>query len=176
MAKNSTRNKKNILDRGWNPERRSFTQHYDTTALDASNLLIPLFGFLPISDVRISSTIEQTVAELCLNGLMLRYLTDQTDDGLSGGEGAFLWCSFWLVRNLLRMGRIADATDLYQKLLGYSNHLGLFSEMVDITSGEALGNFPQALTHLAVIVTGLELERAIEQKNTTPEGLTGSRG
>jgi len=151
-----------ILNRGWNPEKRAFTQHYDTTALDASNLLMPLFGFLPITDERIRSTIERTMEELGHNGLLRRYRTDETDDGLSGSEGAFLWCSFWLVRNLLRMGRLEDATALYQRLLGYGNHLGLFSEMVDSVSGEALGNFPQALTHLAVITTGLELTRALE--------------
>jgi len=152
-----------ILSNGWDPERQAFTQHYDTSALDASNLLMPLFGFLPISDERIMSTIERTTEELGWKGLLRRYRTDETDDGLSGSEGAFLWCSFWLVRNLLRMGRIDDAVSLYQRLLGYSNHLGLLSEMVDPTSGEALGNFPQALTHLAVITTGLELTRASEE-------------
>ena len=146
-----------ILDRGWNPQRRAFTQHYDTPALDASNLLMPIFGFLPISDERVISTIERTVEELSYNGLLRRYNTGETDDGLSGAEGAFLWCSFWLVRNLLRLGRMEEATALYQRLLGYSNHLGLFSEMVDPDSGEALGNFPQALSHLGVIVSGLEL-------------------
>ncbi len=152
-----------ILTRGWNPERQAFTQHYATTALDASNLLMPLYDFLPISDKRVTSTIERTVAELSQDGLLRRYLTDETDDGLSGSEGAFLWCSFWLVRNLLRLGRWEEATALYQRLLGYSNHLGLFAEMVDPSSGEALGNFPQALTHLAVIITGLELTRASEE-------------
>ena len=151
-----------ILAKGWNPEKQAFTQHYDTSALDASNLLMPIFGFLPISDERVNSTIERTMEELGHNGLLRRYRTDETDDGLSGSEGAFLWCSFWLVRNLLRMGRLEDATALYQRLLGYSNHLGLFPEMVDSVSGEALGNFPQALTHLAVITTGLELTRAAE--------------
>ncbi|MFQ5924466.1 MAG: glycoside hydrolase family 15 protein [Dehalococcoidia bacterium] len=162
-----------ILNRGWNQQRGAFTQHYDTLALDASNLLIPLFGFLPISDKRIVSTIEHTMEELSWNGLLRRYRTDETDDGLSGSEGAFLWCSFWLVRNLLQLGRLDDAIALYQRLLSHSNHLGLFSEMVDPTSGEALGNFPQALTHLAVIITGLELTHAIEEKKTGAGGSTG---
>ncbi len=156
-----------ILTRGWNAERQAFTQHYDTQALDASNLLMPLYGFLPISDERITATIERTVAELSRDGLMLRYRTEETNDGLSGEEGAFLWCSFWLVRNLLRLDRLEEATALYQRLLSYSNHLGLFSEMVDPTSGETLGNFPQALTHLAVIITGLELTHAIDEKKTS---------
>ena len=158
-----------ILTRGWNPKRQSFTQHYDTPALDASNLLISLFDFLPVSDERISSTIERTVEELSWQGLLRRYRTDETDDGLSGSEGAFLMCSFWLVRNLIRVGRLEDAQALYQRLLGYSNRLGLLSEMVDPTLGEALGNFPQAFTHLAVIVTGLELTHAIAEKKTKTE-------
>jgi GH15 family glucan-1,4-alpha-glucosidase len=159
-----------ILARGWNPEKRAFTQHYDTTALDASNLLMPLYGFLPITDERISSTIERTIEELGHNGLLRRYRTDKTDDGLSGSEGEFLWCSFWLVRNLLRMGKLEDATALYQKLLGYGNHLGLFPEMVDSVSGEARGNFPQALTHLAVITTGIELIRESEVTKRDAKG------
>ncbi|TET74480.1 MAG: glycoside hydrolase family 15 protein [Dehalococcoidia bacterium] len=155
-----------ILKKGWNPKRRAFTQHYDTAALDSSNLLMPLFGFLPVSDERVVSTIERTVEELDFDGLLRRYRTDDTDDGLSGSEGAFLWCSFWLVRVLLRLGRLEQATDLYQRLLGYSNHLNLLSEMVDPASGEALGNFPQALTHLAVIITGLELSEAMRNRGS----------
>ena len=158
-----------ILTKGWNAQRRAFTQHYDTLALDASNLLIPLFGFLPVSDDRVKSTIERTIEELSYNGLLRRYRTEETDDGLSGSEGAFLWCSFWLVRNLLRLERLEESIVLYQRLLSYSNHLGLFSEMVDPTSGEALGNFPQALTHLAVIIAGLELLHVMQEENSAGE-------
>jgi GH15 family glucan-1,4-alpha-glucosidase len=157
--------REDILTRGWNPQRQAFTQHYDTLALDASNLFVSLFGFLPVSDERIKATIERTVEELSYNGLLRRYRTDETDDGLSGSEGVFLWCSFWLVRNLIRLGKLDEATALYKRLLSHSNHLGLFSEMVDPTSGEALGNFPQALTHLAVIVCGFELDKAVLEKN-----------
>lgn len=158
--------RESILTRGWNQARQAFTQHYDTTALDASNLLIPLYDFLPASDQRVTSTIERTVAELGRDGLLRRYLTNETGDGLSGSEGGFLWCSFWLVRNRLRQGRLKESRSLFQKLLGYSNHLGLFAEMADPVFGETLGNFPQALTHLAVIVTGLELTQALtEAKN-----------
>ena len=164
-----------ILARGWNSGRQAFTQHYDTTALDASNLLMPLFGFLPASDDRVRFTIERTVEDLGWDGLLRRYRTDETDDGLAGSEGAFLMCSFWLARNLLRLGRLDEAKALYERLLSHSNHLGLFSEMVDATSGEALGNFPQAFTHLAVIVTGLELARAIEGKKVGGWGLPVSR-
>lgn len=153
-----------LLAKGWNPEKKAFTQHYDTTALDASNLLMSLHGFLPVTDERMRSTVERTVEELGWNGLLRRYRTDETDDGLSGSEGAFLWCSFWLVRNWLRMGKLDEARALYQRLIGYSNHVGLLPEMVDPTSGEALGNFPQALTHLGVIIAGLELTRAFEER------------
>jgi len=155
-----------ILNKGWNPEKEAFTQHYDTEALDASALLMPLFGFLPVSDKRIKSTIKHVAEELGWHGLLRRYRTDETDDGLKGSEGAFLWCTFWLVRNLLRWGRVEEATELYEKLLGYGNHLGLLSEMVDPVSGEALGNFPQALTHLGVIIAGLELTEAIGENKT----------
>lgn len=149
-----------ILEKGWNSKKGAFTQHYDTDALDASNLLIPLFGFLPISDERIISTIDHTISELGWNGLLRRYRSEETDDGIKGSEGAFLWCSFWLVRCLLRLGRLEEASKLYQKLLGYTNHLKLMSEMVDPVSGESLGNFPQALSHLAIIITGIELTKA----------------
>ncbi|MFC2062561.1 glycoside hydrolase family 15 protein [Chloroflexota bacterium] len=158
--------RKDIFQKGWNPEKGTFTQHYDTDALDASALLLPLFGFLPASDKRIKSTIDHVVEELSVNGLLRRYRTDETEDGLKGSEGAFLWCTFWMVRNLLRLGRANEATKLYQKLLGYGNHLGLFSEMVDPVSGEVLGNYPQALTHLAVIITGIELTEDLRSKST----------
>jgi len=158
-----------VMNKGWNAEKEAFTQHYDTEALDASALLIPLFGFLPTSDERVRSTINRIVVQLNWNGLLRRYRTDETEDGLKGSEGAFLWCSFWLVRNLIRLGKVEEAVELYERLLGYSNHLGLLSEMVDPISGETLGNFPQALTHLAVIITGMELTEAIREKRVGGE-------
>jgi GH15 family glucan-1,4-alpha-glucosidase len=161
--------REDILNKGWNPEKEAFTQHYDTEVLDASDLLIPLFGFLPVSDKRIKSTIKHIEKELNWNGLLRRYRTDETEDGLKGSEGAFLWCSFWLVRNLIRLGKLGKAIELYKRLLGYGNHLALFSEMVNPVSGESLGNFPQALTHLAVIVTGLELTEAVKEKRVGGE-------
>jgi GH15 family glucan-1,4-alpha-glucosidase len=153
--------REDIETRGWNPQRQSFTQHYDTGTLDASTLLIPLLGFLPITDERVKSTFERTRDELSWDGLLRRYRTDETDDGLSGTEGAFLWCSFWLVRNLILLNRLDEAKTLYEKLLSFSNHLGLFSEMAIPSSGKALGNFPQVLTHLGVITTGLKLNNAL---------------
>jgi GH15 family glucan-1,4-alpha-glucosidase len=153
-----------ISENGWNANKKAFTQHYDTEVLDSSNLLMPLFDFLPITDERIISTLERTKEELSWKGLLRRYRTDLADDGLSGSEGAFLWCTFWLVRNTIRMGELEEAKALYNRLLSYSNHLGLISEMVDPDTGELLGNFPQALTHLAIIITGLELTDALEKK------------
>ncbi len=153
--------RKDILSRGWNTQKKAFTQHYDTEALDASVLLMPLFGFLPVSDLKMRSTVDRVIIDLTKNGLVRRYDTSKTDDGLAGSEGAFLWCSFWLVRVLLRLGRTDEAKVLYERLVGYSNHLGLLSEMVDPTSGEMLGNFPQALSHLGIIVAGLEMTSAV---------------
>ncbi len=158
-----------IMNKGWDTEKEAFTQHYDTAAMDASALLMPLFGFLPTSDKRMLSTINRTVAKLSHNGLLRRYSTDETDDGLKGSEGVFLWCSFWLVRNFIRLAKIDDAVGLYERLLSYGNHLGLFSEMVDPVSEEALGNFPQALTHLGVILTGLELTENLHREGGTQQ-------
>ncbi|MBT3363341.1 MAG: glycoside hydrolase family 15 protein [Chloroflexi bacterium] len=151
--------REDILKRGWNESKQAFTQHYDTQALDASILLMPLLGFLPVSDERVKSTVDCVMRELIVNGLVRRYNTSETDDGLAGSEGAFLWCSFWLVRVLLKLDRFDEAKALYERLIGYSNHLGLLSEMVDPASGQMLGNFPQALSHLGIITAGLELTR-----------------
>ena len=154
--------REDILAKGWNAERQSFTQHYETSALDASTLLMPLVGFLPATDEQMKATIEHTASDLDMDGLLRRYRTDETDDGLKGSEGAFLWCSFWMVRDLIRLDRVDEARALYERLLGYRNHVGLFSEMVDPTTGDSLGNVPQALSHLAVIVAGLELTEALQ--------------
>jgi len=139
-------------------------------ARDASSLLLPLFGFLPVSDRRVASTINRVAEGLGWNGPLRRYMTDEMDDRVKGSEGAFLWCSFWLARNSIRLGRLEAATELYEKLLSYSNHLGILSEMIDPTSGEMLGNFPQVLTHLAVIITGLELTEAMREKGLDVTG------
>jgi GH15 family glucan-1,4-alpha-glucosidase len=154
--------REDILDKGWNEERQSFTQHYDTTALDSSLLLMPLLGFLPPDDDRMRATIEHVVADLSINGFLRRYRTDETDDGLTGSEGVFLWCSYWLVLNLIRLKRVEEAQALYERLLGYRNHVGLYSEMIDASTGESLGNLPQALSHLGVIIAGIELTHALQ--------------
>ncbi|MDZ4230428.1 MAG: glycoside hydrolase family 15 protein [Dehalococcoidales bacterium] len=152
--------REDILSRGWNSWRGAFTQHYDTEALDASVLLIPLYGFLPASDERMVSTIARIREELGWNGLLRRYDQAKVNDGLKGDEGAFLACSIWLVRDLIRLNKLDEAVRLYERILKCANHLGLFSEMVNPDTGEAMGNFPQALTHLNIIIAGLELNQA----------------
>jgi alpha,alpha-trehalase len=132
-------------------DRGVFVQHYGTTALDASNLLMPLVRFLPPDDERIVKTVSAIAEELTEHGLVLRYRTDQTDDGLKGEEGTFLICSFWLVSALVEIGDVERARELCERLLGYSSALRLYGEELDHRSGRHLGNFPQAFTHLALI-------------------------
>jgi GH15 family glucan-1,4-alpha-glucosidase len=139
-----------ICERGVD-ERGVFVQHYDTTALDASLLLMPLVRFLPPSDARIRATVFAIADELTEHGLVLRYRTDETDDGLQGREGTFMICSFWLVAALVEIGEVGRARGLCERLLGYASSLGLYAEEVDARTGRHLGNFPQAFTHLALI-------------------------
>jgi GH15 family glucan-1,4-alpha-glucosidase len=132
-------------------ERGVFRQHYDTDALDASTLLIPLVRFLPPDDDRVRTTVLAIADELTVNGFVLRYQVAETDDGLSGEEGTFLICSFWLVSALSEIGEADRAAQLVERLLGHSSPLGLYAEELDADSGRHLGNFPQAFTHLALI-------------------------
>ena len=132
-------------------ERGVFTQHYDTDALDASVLLMPLVRFLPADDPRIRRTVLAIADELTDDGFVLRYRVTETDDGLSGEEGTFTICSFWLVSALAEIGEIERATRLCEKLLRSASDLGLYGEEIDPDTGRHLGNFPQAFTHLALI-------------------------
>ena len=132
-------------------ERGVFTQYYGTSALDASLLLMPLFGFLPPTDARIRATVMAIRKELSHEGLVQRYKVDQTDDGLNGEEGSFAICSFWLVSALSIIGERRLARVLCEKLLGYASPLELYAEEIDGKTGRHLGNFPQAFTHLALI-------------------------
>jgi GH15 family glucan-1,4-alpha-glucosidase len=132
-------------------ERGVFCQHYETTALDASILLMPLHRFLPPDDERIRNTVLAVADELTIDGLVLRYRTEQTDDGLHGDEGTFTICSFWLVSALVEIGELERARPLLEKLLSYASPLLLYAEEIDPHSGRHLGNFPQAFTHLALI-------------------------
>jgi GH15 family glucan-1,4-alpha-glucosidase len=139
-----------ILERGVS-ERGVFRQHYDTDALDASTLLVPLFRFLPPKDERVINTVKAIHEELTVDGLVLRYRIEETDDGLQGKEATFLMCSFWLVSALSEIGEPQRARDMCERLLLSAGPLGLYAEELDPRSGRHWGNFPQAFTHLALI-------------------------
>ena len=132
-------------------QRGVLRQHYDTDALDASTLLAAIFGFLPADDKRLRASVLAIADELTENGFVLRYRTDETDDGMSGKEGTFLICSFWLVSALAIIGEAQRARDLMERLLRVASPLGLFAEEFDVDTGRHLGNFPQAFSHLALI-------------------------
>ena len=132
-------------------KRGVFTQAYGGTALDASALLIPLVGFLPGDDERVRNTVKAVSRELAVDGLVRRYKTDETDDGMSGDEGAFVICSFWLVSALVEIGATSKARRLCESLLAHASDLHLYGEEIDPETGRHLGNFPQAFTHLALI-------------------------
>jgi len=149
-AKTAEEIREDILDHGVS-DRGVLRQHYDTDALDASTLLAPIFGFLPGTDERMHASVLATADELTENGFVLRYKTDETDDGMSGKEGTFLICSFWLVSGLAIVGEEQRARDLMERLLRISSPLGLYAEEFDVETGRHLGNVPQAFSHLALI-------------------------
>jgi GH15 family glucan-1,4-alpha-glucosidase len=142
--------REDILERGVD-KRGVFRQHYDTDALDASTLLVPLVRFLGPEDERVRATVMAISDELTEGGLVLRYRTEETDDGLHGEEGTFLLCSFWLVSALSEIGAHREAEHLCERLLSYASPLGLYAEELEASSGRHLGNYPQAFTHLALI-------------------------
>jgi GH15 family glucan-1,4-alpha-glucosidase len=145
--------------------RGVFTQYYGTDALDASLLLMPLVRFLPPTDERVRRTVLAIADELTVDGLVLRYRTEQTDDGLSSEEGSFTICSFWLVSALVEIGEVARARRLCERLLSFASPLELYGEELDPETGRHLGNFPQAFTHLALINAVMHL---IEAESGTP--------
>jgi GH15 family glucan-1,4-alpha-glucosidase len=158
-----------VLARGWSDKRQSFVQSFDSEELDASALIIPLVGFLPIDDPRVVSTVEAIQRDLTRDGFVYRYRTQEDGevDGLPPGEGAFLACSFWLVEVLALQGRREQAHELFERLLALRNDVGLLAEEYDPTSGRQLGNFPQAFTHLALVEAALAL--AVGQALREPE-------
>jgi GH15 family glucan-1,4-alpha-glucosidase len=149
-----------IMQRGWHPGRRAFVQHYDSDVLDASLLLMPLCKFIAPTDPRWLSTLDAITAELVADSLVYRYDVQAAPDGLAGEEATFSLCSFWWVEALARAGRLDDAQLAFEKMLTYANHLGLYSEEIGPT-GEQLGNFPQAFTHLALISAAHNLDRRL---------------
>jgi len=158
-------------------ERGVFLQRYGSDALDASLLLLPLMRFLPRDDERIVKTVLAIADELTVDGLVLRYKVEETDDGLSGEEGTFTICSFWLVSALVEIGELERAKKLCERLLAYASPLELYAEEIDVHSGRHLGNFPQAFTHLALINAVMHVIRAEQQPRATrfnPAHITGS--
>jgi GH15 family glucan-1,4-alpha-glucosidase len=157
-----------VCAKGFDAKRGSFVQHYGSKQLDASLLLLPALGFLPPEDARIHATIEAIERELTVDGLVQRYISGQTDDGLPEGEGLFLACSFWLADALLMIGRGDDARRLFERLLTLRNDVGLLSEEYEPRTGQLVGNFPQAFSHLALVNTASNLshyDKPAEQRS-----------
>ena len=154
-----------ICKHGVDPTGKFFVQHYGATQVDASLLLLAIVGFLPPDDPRIRATVEEIERQLITDGLVLRYQTDSKVDGLSGVEGAFLACSFWLVDNYVLLGRMEDAQDLFRKLTGFVNDVGLLSEEYNPKTGQMLGNFPQAFSHVALVNSAIGLHRVMQIAN-----------
>jgi GH15 family glucan-1,4-alpha-glucosidase len=150
-----------IMTKGWSEKNHCFRQHYETDEPDAANLLMPLVGFISPTHPKFRENLEATIRELSLNGLVYRY---RTKDNLRGQEGTFTLCTLWLTQCLAKMGRVTEATTLFEKVLQQANHVGLYSEQIDPTNGDALGNFPQAFTHLNLINAALDIDAAINQR------------
>jgi GH15 family glucan-1,4-alpha-glucosidase len=151
-----------VLERGWSESRGAFAQSFDSDDLDAAQLLMPILGFLPATDERMKSTIDAIADDLTEDGLVLRYRNEEglNADGLSGEEGTFTICSFWLVACLAQAGEVERAQELFDQLAGYANELGLLAEEIDTANDEQLGNFPQAFSHIGLIKAAYELDRA----------------
>jgi GH15 family glucan-1,4-alpha-glucosidase len=152
-----------IMERGWNPKVGAFTQHYDTEVLDSSLLLMPLQGFIAPRDPMWLSTLAAMDRELVSDSLVYRYNPAASPDGLAGDEGTFSLCTFWYVDALARAGRLEEARLVFEKMHTYANHLGLFSEEISST-GEQLGNFPQAFSHLSLISAAINLDRQLDER------------
>src|SRR5204863_1288728 len=137
-------------------------QSFDSDELDAAQLLMPILGFLPAGDERMRSTIDAIARDLTEDGLVLRYRSQQglNADGLEGEEGTFVICSFWLVSALAMAGEVERAERLFEQLAGYANDLGLLAEEIDTATGEQLGNFPQAFSHIGLITAAAAIDRA----------------
>jgi GH15 family glucan-1,4-alpha-glucosidase len=149
---------RSVCERGYNSKKNTFTQCFDGEELDASLLLIPQVGFLPISDPRVANTIAAVERELLVGGFVLRYRTENGTDGLPAGEGVFIPCSFWLADAYRQQGRSAEAHDLIERLLALRNDVGLLSEEYDTAARRQVGNFPQAFSHMALVLSILKCE------------------
>jgi GH15 family glucan-1,4-alpha-glucosidase len=159
-----------VVTNAFDPQRNTFTQSYGSTALDASLLLIPRVGFLPGTDPRVVGTINAIRRELSEDGLVKRYQTAETNDGIKGSEGLFIACSFWLVDALHAAGQQRDAVELYERLLRLRNDVGLLSEEWDPVAGRQLGNIPQAFSHFGLVVSAVQLHRQGPARSDNPMG------
>jgi GH15 family glucan-1,4-alpha-glucosidase len=148
-----------VCANGFNSRLNAFVQAYGSDLVDASLLLMPLVGFLPATDARVRSTIESIEKHLLVDGLVLRYDSDATDDGLPAGEGAFLACSFWLADNYILLGRHDDARRMFERLLSLRNDVGLLAEGYDPRLKRQVGNFPQGYSHIALLSTAFNLSQ-----------------
>jgi pentatricopeptide repeat protein len=157
-----------IMDRGWNEKVGAFTQHYSTEVLDSSLLFMPIEGFITPLDPMWQSTLRAIDRELVSDSLVYRYNPAASPDGLHGDEGTFSLCTFLYVDALARSGRLDEAVLTFEKMQTYGNHLGLFSEEIGST-GEQLGNFPQAFTHLSLINAAITLNRELDRRETNAE-------
>jgi GH15 family glucan-1,4-alpha-glucosidase len=141
-----------VIHRGWNEQAGAFTQYYGSTDLDASNLMMPIVGFLPADDPRMLATIDAIADRLTDDkGLVYRYRTEGGVDGLAGEEGTFLLCTFWLAQALAMAGQVGRAREVFERAAGYVNDVGLLAEEIDPATGELLGNFPQAFSHIGLV-------------------------
>jgi len=162
-----------ICDRAFNGKKNAFVQSYDSEALDAGLLLMPVVGFLPGSDPRVKGTVEAIERELMPGGLVLRYDTSKVNDGLPPGEGVFLACSFWMVSSLKAIGRMDDARKLFERLLTLCNDLGLLSEEYDLDRKRLVGNFPQAFSHIALVNAAFDLEASSARPQVLESSVPG---
>lgn len=153
-----------IFDSFWNQKRRAFTQYSGSRTMDASNLLMPLVGFISPTDPRWLSTLHAIEEDLAEDSLLFRYKQgDSAPDGIEGDEGTFCMCTFWYVECLAKAGQLDKARFIFEKMLGYANHLGLYSEELGLRA-EHLGNFPQAFTHLGLISSAYNLDQALNDR------------
>jgi GH15 family glucan-1,4-alpha-glucosidase len=150
-----------VLHQGWNEEAGAFTQYFGSTALDASNLMLPIVGFLPADDPRVLATIDAIAERLTDDrGLVYRYRTEEGVDGLAGDEGTFLLCTFWLAQALALSGQVERAREVFERAAGFVNDLGLLSEEIDSATGEQLGNMPQAFSHIGLVNAAWAIDQA----------------
>ena len=164
-----------ILEQAYDPARNTFVQSFGGSALDASSLLIPRLGFLPPRDPRVIGTIDATLRDLTENGLVHRYSVDATDDGVSGCEGAFGICTFWMSDALALAGRLDEAEEIFDGMARRANDVGLFPEEIDPATGAFLGNFPQAFTHVGLINSAYCLARAGGEPERASRAISGER-